>query len=70
MTLIQRLVEGGATVKGTRVFRQAVERGRVDIVRVLLESGVDETQIREALSVSERRQDEKMEHLLGQSLDG
>lgn len=69
-TLIRRLVERGATVQGTGVFRQAVELGRVDVVRVLLESGVDETQIREALSVSERRHDEGMIHLLGQSLHG
>ena len=70
VTLIRRLVERGATVRGSEVFSQAVETGRVDVVRVLLESGVDETQIREALSVSERRQDEEMVHLLGQSLDG
>ena len=70
VTLIRRLVERGAVVQGTGVFSQAVELGRVDVVRVLLESRVDETQIREALSVSERGQDEEMVHLLGQSLDG
>ena len=70
VSLIQRLVECGATVQGTGVFRQAVELGRVDVVRVLLESEVDETQIREALSISERRQDEEMVQVLRQSLDG
>ena len=70
VTLVRRLVERGATVRGSEVFSQAVETGRVDVVRVLLESGVDEIQIREALSVSERRQDEEMIHLLEQSLDG